>query len=54
MTTLTREDTEYDVEYVTKADAEREIEHWKSRHQKLVAWLEGLIKDTERTIKDDL
>ena len=31
MKILTRDDTEHGVEYVTRADAEREIESWKER-----------------------
>jgi hypothetical protein len=31
MKILTRDDTEHDVEYVTRADAEREIEAWKEK-----------------------
>lgn len=36
MKILTRDDTEHGVEYVTRADAEREIEAWKANHDNQV------------------
>jgi hypothetical protein len=36
MKILNRDDTEHGVEYVTRADAEREIEAWKTNHDNQV------------------